>query len=95
MPLNGIRLDGAVLLQVGRVEQGRIDDVAAAERWLGAELFEHQLLHRVVEQSPTGPNTGLARVARTPCNSNPRRECFVIGRRQASRHAGIAGDHQT
>src|SRR6185369_14681547 len=43
----------AVLLLVWRVEQRSVDDVAAAERRLGAELLQNQLLHRVVEETPT------------------------------------------
>src|SRR4051812_5828113 len=56
----------AVLLQVWSVEQRSVDDVAAAEGWLSAELLEHQLLHRVVEQAPTRADAGLAAGSRTP-----------------------------
>jgi len=32
------------------------------QRRLGAELFQHQLLNRIIEESPTGADAGLAEV---------------------------------
>src|SRR6266545_7606124 len=51
------------LVPVGGVEERVANDVAATERWLGAELLEHQLLHRVVEHPPAGTDAGLAGTA--------------------------------
>ena len=58
--------------------------VAAAEWRLGAELLQHQLLHRVVEKPPAGANAGLAGVARTPGNSQARSKSLVVGAGQAA-----------
>ncbi len=84
----------AVLLLVWRVEQRSVDDVAAAERRLGAELLQNQLLHRVVEQSPTYANAGLAGIARTPGQSQARSKSLVVSAGQSSRYALVARNDQ-
>ena len=75
-----IGIDGPALRHERSIEKRRRKIRAAAKRRLGSELFEHQLLHRVVEHAPTGANAGLARrtvpeaprrfrrEARKPCN---------------------------
>ena len=60
IPLNGLGLSAAGLRDERSIEESRGQEGAAAEGRFGAELFEHQLLHRVVEQAPTGANAGLA-----------------------------------
>ena len=93
-PVKRIGFLRAVLLLVGRVEQRSIDDVAAAERRLGAELLQHQLLHRVIEKSPTCADAGLAGIARTPGNSQAGSKSLVISAGQASRNTFVAGHDQ-
>ena len=70
MPVKGLGLHRSAACATNgvlRKVEGRIR--AATERWFSAELFEHQLLHRVVEHAPPGANAGLA-VSRKAC---PRR----------------------
>src|ERR1700733_10279814 len=42
------------------VKVGEADERAAPERRLGAELFEHELLHRIVEKAEAGADAGIA-----------------------------------
>src|SRR5580700_7911801 len=60
-----LRIEGVWVLKsclgvVRRVEESAKDEGAAAEGRLGAELFENQLLDRVIEHTPAGAETGLA-----------------------------------
>src|SRR5579863_7936484 len=59
-----IRIDGTTLRDKRSVQERRGKIRAASERRLGAELFEHQLLHRVIEEPPTGTDAGLAIAAK-------------------------------
>src|SRR5437868_2336710 len=52
-----------ILSLEGCIEQCVEDEGAAAEGWLRAELFENQLLDRVVEDAIAGTNAGLSRAA--------------------------------
>src|SRR6202521_4538078 len=54
----GIR-EAPALVEKRSVEQGVEGEGATAEWRLGAELFQHQLLNRVIEQSPSRLNAGL------------------------------------
>ena len=78
----GVRESSALVLE-WRVEQSVDREGAAAERRLGTELLQHQLLDRIVEEPPACADAGLARSSRTPSNPNTRSECFVVGLRQA------------
>src|SRR4051812_13417789 len=67
------------LREVGRVEHCFDQESAAPKRRLSAELFEDQLLDRVVEQAPASADARLTRRTRAPSNTKPRSECFVVG----------------
>ena len=82
--------EGSALVLERPVEQSSHREGAAAERRFGTELLENKLLDRIVEKSPTCTNAGLARVSRTPSNSNARSECFVVGLCQAVGYASIS-----
>ena len=101
----GIRKLSA-LVQKRLVEQCVEWECAPTEGRLGAELFEHELLNRVIEHSPAGANTGLARsvpdsmrcrfAERTLCIGL----CQTIGYARVSRHdqaveAGVIGCEQS
>src|SRR5215469_10781895 len=71
------------------MDEGAEKRVTAAEGWLGAELFQHKLLYRIIEHAPPHSDTRLARPAEelseetlgpiwAPREANPRREGFVI-----------------
>src|SRR6185437_2321955 len=89
----GIRKTPA-LVEKGSIEERVEREGASTERWLGAELLQHKLLNRIIEQSPSSLNGGLARTSRTPGDSDSRSKGFVIGLRQGIRNAGISRDDQ-
>src|SRR6185436_5358566 len=82
-----VRLDRPVLLQIRSIEERVADDVASTEGRLSAELFKHQLLHRVVEHAPPDANAGFARLSRTPRQTHTRRERLVISASETRRHS--------
>src|SRR3981189_8141 len=55
-----IRRNGSpILIQKGSIEL-RVEHKCAAPKWrLGTELFQHQLLHRVIENSKAGSHAAL------------------------------------
>src|SRR5579862_9408062 len=93
-----VGIDGSALRHKRSIEKRRRKIRAAAKRRFGSELFEDQLLHRVVEHAPTGTDaclaisteqfserpTGKVRAIR---DSYPWSECLVIGLGQPVRHA--------
>src|SRR5208283_522134 len=71
------------------IEESVEETGAAAKGWFSAELLQHQLLHRVVEESPAGADAGLAVAAKqlaqkpagevgTVRETDARRERFVV-----------------
>src|SRR5579863_616236 len=68
-----------------QIEQRRCERGAPAERRLSAELLEHELFDRIIEEPETGANARLAGAPRTPRETDTRREGFVVGLRQAGR----------
>src|SRR5581483_6803344 len=82
------------LVEEGLVEQGIDRECAPAKRRLGAELFQHKLLNRIVEESPASTDAGLARVAGTPRKTDPRSEGLIVGLGQRIGYAGIARHNQ-
>src|SRR5439155_17682402 len=69
-------------------------ECASTKRRLSAELFEHQLLNWVIEESPTCPNAGLPRASGTPREPDSRREGFVVRLGQSVGYSRVAGHHQ-
>ena len=60
-PVERIREHRAVLACKRRVELRVEQEGASAERRLRAELLQHQLFDRVIENTETGPNAGFSR----------------------------------
>ena len=90
-----------ILAQERRIELCVENKRAATEGWFGAELLQHQLLDRVVEDTKTRTDTGLPRASkklaqeavfriRAPCQPNSRSKRFVIGLRQSVWNALVA-----
>src|SRR4029077_17656460 len=79
---------------------------AATERRLGAKLFQHQLLHGVIENSVARADAGLTRASKqlaqeavsgswTPRDADSPRERFVVRVGKAIGNALVAGNNQT
>src|SRR5882724_10195489 len=101
-PVNGrarLRIENTVgsvgqhstaLVHVGSVEQ-RVERGQTDAEWrLGAELFQHELLNRVVKQPPASANAGLAIAAGIPCDADAGSERFVVRGRKSIRDAFLA-----
>src|SRR4051812_30434003 len=95
----GIR-EFSALVQKRLVEHCVEWECAPTEGGLSAELFEHELLNRVIEHSPPGSNTRLARSSRTPCDADSRSEgffirlCQTVGDTRVSRHDQADRSHR-
>ena len=84
--------DAAGLRNERSIQKGCRQECAATERRFGAELFENQLLHWIVEQAPTSADGGLGIDA--VGQPNARRESFVISLRKSGGDAGVSGNNQ-
>src|SRR5580698_1153774 len=84
-----------VLTGERQVELRLRESCAASKRRIRTELRQHQLFDRVIEQPPTGANTRLAGVSRTPGNADARRKSFVISLGHTGRNSSIARDDQS
>jgi len=93
------------LRKIRQIELWIGNEGTAAERRLGAELFENELLDGIVEKAEAGAQAGFARAAGelreptiggvgTPGQSDARSKTFVVGGSEAARHALITGENQ-
>ena len=89
----------------GRVEHGVRHAAAAPEGRLGAELFQHQLLDGIVENTPAGADAALTRRAdqfvpearnrrRAPCQADARRKSLVVSLGHTVGDSRVAGENQ-
>jgi len=96
----------ALLRHEWRAEERIGYAVADAKRRLRTELFEHELLNRVVEQSPTHTDGGLIRAARkfgersvlparTPVQTKARSKRFVIGAEETAGDTFVSGNDES
>ena len=65
--VEGIGILRAVLAEERSIEQDIAEAGAAAERWLGTELFEHELLDGVVEDAVAHADAGLPALPNSFC----------------------------
>src|ERR1700733_1373011 len=104
-PLNGFGVCVPALKKVGKFKRGIEKKRAAADRRLGAELLEDELFDWIVEKTETGAHAHLAGTTgelgnpavgriRAPRQSDARSKTFVIGGREAARHALITWEYQ-
>src|SRR5882724_4472876 len=77
-----------------RLEESFRDERASTEGRLRAQLLEHQLFDRVIEDAEAGADTGLTAGARAPGDANTRRPGTVVGVRQAPRDPFIPSNYQ-
>src|ERR1700730_10240791 len=105
-PIEWIRRLAAALIQEGCLEQRIGDAVASSNRSLGAELFQTELLDRIVENPVPHADAGPARTARqlcqhaifptrAPIQPQSRSKTFVIGIDQAVWHSLVSWNYES
>src|SRR5579864_471965 len=101
--IGGLR---AVLTNIWQIKERICDERTAAKGRLRAELFEDQLLDRVVEDAEARANSCFVRTSgefcqptfrpsRTPRHSDPRSKGLIVGRGQTARDPFVSGENQS
>src|SRR2546422_263908 len=99
-------LSRAILPEKRRVEHRIKQKGASLERRFRAELLQHELLDRIIENPETRPDAGLAGASKqfskeaisrvgTPSQADTRRKRLVVSFCESLRYACIPGDNQS